>query len=54
MFSNNGVTDSNIIDGYVWSQKNVFAVDEEDLVVSVDANFTHCTNEAPICTSLPK
>ena len=36
-------------DGDVWSQQNIFTVDDEDKVADVDADFTHSSPENPIC-----
>ena len=36
-------------DGEVWSQQNIFTVDDEDKVTDVDADFTHSSPENPIC-----
>ena len=36
-------------DGDVWSQQNIFAVDDEDKVTDVDADFTHSSPVNPIC-----
>jgi len=39
-------------DGDVWSQQNIFAVDDEDKVISVDADFALSSNENPICPTV--
>ena len=36
-------------DGEVWSQQNIFTVDDEDKVTDVDTDFTHSSSENPIC-----